>query len=231
MPRKTAVVSARALVVGAGGNNLDARTVDLDVANGQRVAVIADNGRGKTTLLATLALMRPPLAGELRLFDRDAADLAFDDRAVLKRRLGLALAEERWLGALDATENLALPLRVHGEDAATIGAIVEEFLAWLGLGAEAARPVATLAPGRRRLLAIARAAVTRPDLLLLDEPLDGLDDRAVARVRQLVDELARLGCAIIVASARRETARRLACRPVELDDHGSPAPPRLEAAG
>lgn len=97
---------------------------------------------------------------------------------------------------------------MRGEDEAAIAAVVGEFLNWLGLGARRTAPVAALSAGERRLLGVARAAVVRPQLLLLDDSLAGLDTRAADRMVQLVGELAELGAAVVIATAQAETARR-----------------------
>lgn len=212
MNSETVVVAAE-LAVGADPAAPVLSGVELTLAAGERLAVVGANGAGKSALLATLALVAPPLAGRLSLFGRDPAGLAGDARAALRRRIGAALGDELWMANASAAAELALPLRVHGEDAATLHDVVDAFLAWLGLPD---RPTAALSEGERRLLATARAAILRPHLLLLDEPLAGLDERAVARTAQLVDELAGLGAAVVVATARPETARRLGCAPVTL---------------
>ena len=174
----------------------------------------------KPTLLATLAFIVPPADGRLFLFGREPARLGAAERAALRRRIGAAVGDGPWLADATVADNLALPLRVHGEDERAVGAVVGEFLDWLGLGDRRAAPVAALSTGERRLLDVARAAVVRPDLLLLDEPLAGLDGRAAGRVTQLVGELAGLGAAMIVATAEAEAARRLGCAAVTLAADG-----------
>ena len=213
MPSDAAVV-AQELAVGREPSGPRLAGVDLTVAAGERLAVVGANGAGKTTLLATLALIVPPAAGRLLLFGREPARLATAERAGLRRRIGAAVGDGPWLADATVADNLALPLRVHGEDERAVGTVVGEFLDWLGLGDRRAAPVAALSTGERRLLDIARAAVVRPDLLLLDEPLAGLDGRAAGRVAQLVGELAGLGAAVIVATAEADDARRLGCAPV-----------------
>jgi ABC-type ATPase involved in cell division len=217
MPSNAAVV-AHQLAVGRDAEAPLLSAVDLAVAPGERLAVLGDNGVGKSALLATLALIAPPLGGRLLFFGRDPARLAADECARLRRRIGAAVGDGPWLEDATAAENLALPLRVQGEKESAIAGVVREFLAWLGLGARADTTVAALSAGERRLLATARAAVVRPDLLLLDEPLAGLDGAATERTAQLVRELTGLGCAVLVAAATPESARRLDCEVVTLID-------------
>lgn len=213
-----AVIVAHALAVGQNPAAPCLRDVDLTLAAGERLALVGANGTGKTALLATLALLAPPVAGRLWLFGREPGGLERDARAALRRRIGTVLGDGPWLEDASAAENLALPLRVHGDDHGASTAIVGEFLDWLGLGAHRRRPLAALSLGERRLLAIARAAVVRPDLLVLDEPLAGLDAHAAGRAIQLVDELAGLGAAVVIATAAAETARRLGCEAVTVAD-------------
>ncbi len=219
MPSDAAVV-AHELAVGRDPAAPLLRDIDLAVAAGDRLAIVGTNGAGKTALLATLALIRPVKAGRLRLFGREPARLGRDDRAALRRRIGAAIGDGPWLAGASAAENLALPLRIHGEDERAIAAVVGEFLDWLGLGARGDVPVADLSAGERGLLGIARAAVARPELVLLDEPLTGLDARAAGRAVQLVGELAGLGAAVVIATAEAETARRLGCEAVTVADGG-----------
>ncbi|NBB70856.1 MAG: ATP-binding cassette domain-containing protein [Alphaproteobacteria bacterium] len=219
-----AVLLARELSVGPIGPAPAIAGVDLALGRGDRLALVGANGTGKTALLATLALLAPPTGGRLVLFGCEPAGLTPDDRAALRRRIGAAFADELWMEAATTHDNLALPLRVRGEDDRTIAPVVGAFLDWLGLGAHRDTPVAALSSGERRLLAVARATVVRPDLLLLDEPLAGLDAGAAARATQLVSELAELGAAVIVATTDPATARRLGCELRPLADG------RLDAA-
>ena len=226
-----AVVDARDLAVGPDPAAPRARGVDLTVAAGERVAFVAGNGAGKSALLATLACAAPLPAGRLRLFGRDPTRLDLEERAALRRRIGAALSEELWLPGAGAAENLALPLVIRGEDPRETAAVVGEFLRWLGLAARAATPLERWSAGERRLLATARAAVARPDLLLLDEPLAGLDAAASGRTAQLVRELAELGTAVLVATTDGEAARQLGCAVLTLgDDVRRAVPPALGAA-
>ena len=227
-----AVILARELAVGPAASAPRLAGVDLALARGDRLAVVGGNGTGKTALLATLALLAPPAGGRLVLFGREPAGLATDDRAGLRRRIGVALADELWMEAATAHDNLALPLRVRGEHDRAIAPVVGAFLDWLGLTGALDTPVAALSTGERGLLAIARAAVVRPDLLLLDEPLAGLDAGAAARATQLVSELAELGAAVIVATTEPATARRLGCelRPVAEGRLGDGATPMMAAS-
>lgn len=219
MPSDPAVV-VHQLAVGRAPMAPLLRDIDLALAAGERLALVGANGTGKTALLATLALLTPPMAGRLVLFGREPSRLDRDERAALRRRIGTALGDGPWLEGASAAENLALPLRVLGEAEAAIAPVVGAFLDWLGLGARGDTPVTDLSAGERRLLGIARATVVRPDLLLLDEPLAGLDTRAASRAVQLVGELAGLGAAVVIASAEADTARRLGCEAVPVADGG-----------
>jgi ABC-type ATPase involved in cell division len=211
-------VFAEELAVGRNPAAPRLADVRLTVAAGERIAVLGGNGVGKTLLLETLALMRRPLAGRLRVLGTDVGEASSRERAGLRRRIGAAFGEDAWIADGDAVENLALPLQVHGEGGADVRTVVSEFLAWLGLAADRGSALAALSPGERRLLAVARAAITRPRLVVLDEPLAGLDDRARERVAQLVGELTDLGAAVVVGATRHETARRLGCEPLAIAD-------------
>ncbi len=189
----------------AGGEVLHALSVEI--AEGGFCWLLGAAGAGKTSLLHLLGLVLRPSSGVLSLFGTDVGRARRSALAALRRHIGIIFQEQRLLPALSVFDNAALPLRLTGRREAALAADVTAMLAWLGLGALARRPAATLAASERQKLAIARAVVTRPRLLLADEPLATLDEEDKERVLLLFDELSRLGTTIVVASRDGEVAR------------------------
>ena len=188
--------------------------LDLAVAAGERLAVAGPSGCGKSTLLRLMAGLEAPMAGEV-----DRGGLAAGETAVVFQSPTLA----PWL---DALGNAGLPLRLAGTPRAEAEARAAEALAAVSLaGAERKRP-AQLSGGMAMRCALARALVTRPRLLLLDEPFAALDD--LVR-RRLADDLlalqARDGLTLVLVTHAMEEAAYLAERVVTL----SPGPGRITA--
>ncbi|HEX6349225.1 MAG TPA: heme ABC exporter ATP-binding protein CcmA [Candidatus Dormibacteraeota bacterium] len=177
--------------------------VHLEVAPGERVAVLGDNGAGKTTLLRLLATVMRPSAGELRLFGLDAVR----QRAALRPRLGWLAHEPGLYSALTARENLEFFCTLHGLPADRAG----ECLELLGLAEDAARAAGELSRGRRQRLALARTLLHDPELWVLDEPDSSLD----AEGRGLLGRLAG-GRTLVFATHDRALAEELGARVVEL---------------
>lgn len=201
MERAEPVVRLAGLAVGPATGAVLLEAVDWELRAGTLAMVQGATGSGKTALLRTLGLLQPPLAGTYLFRGQPVAATSPAVKAAIRRRLGLALPDLPWLETAGVGANLALPLRVQDGTAAGIEGVVWDFLQWLGLADRALAPVASLSSGERRLLSIARAAVTRPDLLLADEPLAGLDRATATRVARLFQELARLGAAVVVTAA------------------------------
>ncbi len=173
------------------------RGVDVRVEAGDWLAVMGANGAGKTTLLKIIAGLLLPSAGSVRVVGRDVTG---DGRAV-RDAVGYVLADERsfhW--RLTARENLRFFAALESLGRGEAGARIETLLAGLDLVEDADRPVYEFSSGMRQRLAIARALLKRPRVLLMDEPTRSVDAVHAAAVWPLVrEELARVnGCAILV---------------------------------
>jgi heme ABC exporter ATP-binding subunit CcmA len=184
--------------------------VDLVVEGGECVALLGANGAGKTTLLRVLATLLRPSAGRLRLFGEDAALRP----PAVRRKIGYVGHESACYVDLTARENLAFYAELY--DVADAGARVAELVEWTGLGTAVRRPVRTFSRGMLQRLALARALLHRPELLLLDEPFSGLDPQATATLEALLAELRATGHAIVLSSHDVPRAAALASRVVML---------------
>jgi cell division transport system ATP-binding protein len=165
-------------------------------------------GAGKSTLLALLAARLLPERGRVGLLGHQLERLGPGARARLRRRIGLLEDERRLLPHLSALENVALPLRIRGVSAASALLDSTEMLEWVGLGAARETRAGELSRGERLACALARAVVGRPELLLADEPAEGLGETEGGRLFQLLLEMNRLGATVVVAT-RSAWLRRL----------------------
>ena len=180
--------------------------VDLTVDAGETVILLGPNGAGKTTLLRILALLLAPTGGRLCLFGRDATRAP----AALRRRVGYVGHEISCYPELSAAENLAFYARLFGVADAT--ARIARLLAWAGLDGAGRRPVRAYSRGMGQRLALARALLHEPDLLILDEPFSGLDPDAVERLQRQLLELRAAGHSIVLATHDVERAAPIASR-------------------
>ena len=179
MPDAQPAVSLR----GAGrryGERAALRDVSLDLPTGQTLVVFGPNGAGKTTLLRMLATLLRPHAGEVRVLGHE---LPADGYAV-RGRIGFLGHDPLLYRELSGRENLRFHARLHG--VAAFRERVETVLEAVGMQGRADDPVAELSRGMVQRLAVARAVLHEPELLLLDEPLANLDPAAVAQVQPLI---------------------------------------------
>lgn len=176
------------------------RELDLTLAAGTCRILLGPAGAGKTSLLRLLRLGSEPAAGRLRLFGRDVQRLGRDERAALRRRMGVVFQDLRLLDHLSAYDNVALRLRLARAPEEWISSQVAPLLTWLGLGEVLERRPPALAPAERQLVAVARAAIGKPALLLADEPLAALGAAQAERVMRLFLALQRQGTALLLAT-------------------------------
>lgn len=159
--------------------------IDLTVAAGETVALLGPSGSGKSSLMAILAGLERPTAGEVRVDGIDIARLDEDALAVARRgRIGIVLQAFHLLPTMTAIENVAVPLELAGERDVVARARAE--LAAVGLAARADHYPAQLSGGEQQRVAIARALVGAPALLFADEPTGNLD---AATGRAIMDML------------------------------------------
>ena len=158
------------------------------------------SGAGKTSLLRLLFLSLRPTRGLISLFDRDATRLVRGEIAALRRRIGIVFQDFRLLDHLTTYENVALPLRVSGRDLAGYRAEVVELLQWVGLGERLHALPPVLSGGEKQRAAIARALISRPELLLADEPTGNVDPTLARRLLRLLVELRKTGTSVLIAT-------------------------------
>ena len=182
--------------------------VRLRLDSGSFHFLIGPSGSGKSSLLRVLSLAEPAWRGRVILFGRIVADLTRAEIGAVQRRIGVVFQDFRLLDHLTAFDNVALPLRLAGAADAQIQGHVGELLAWLGLGEVVAKRPPELSMGQRQLVAVGRAVVGRPQLLLADEPTSSVDDGHARRVMHLLLSLHRIGTTIVVATHNDDLVRR-----------------------
>jgi len=183
------------------------RDIDLAIGRGEFVAVLGANGAGKSTLLKVIATLTKASRGELHLFGRTVTRESADLRA----RIGLVAHQSMLYRELTARENLRFFARLYG--IARANDRVELLLDVIGLGNRGNDPIKSFSRGMVQRVAIARALLRDPELILADEPFDGLDAPSVATTQKLLEHLHQSGKTIVLVnhdiSQSLELARRI----------------------
>ncbi len=158
------------------------------------------SGAGKTSLLRLLFLSLKPTRGLINIFGEDTATLAARDLPALRRRIGIVFQDFRLLDHLTLYENVALPLRVRGKEEAGYRRDVIDLLKWVGLTERIDAFPSVLSGGEQQRVAVARALIDQPELLLADEPTGNLDPTLARRLLRLFIELNRNGTSVVIAT-------------------------------
>lgn len=204
------------------------RDLTFSLPQGSFHFVTGPSGAGKTSLLKLIYLAAQPSKGLLHLFGQNVAQAPADIRPFLRRRIGVVFQEFRLLDHMSAFDNAAIPLRIAGAKPDSYRQDVAELLSWVGLNDRMHALPPTLAGGEKQRLAIARAVVGRPDILLADEPTGNVDHAMGLRILRLFLELNRLGTTVLIATHDQDLVARSGKPILHLEDgrlvHMGPVP-------
>ena len=174
--------------------------IKLSLKKGSFHFLTGKSGAGKTSLLSMMYLAQKPSRGNMSVFGRNLNFTNRDELASLRRRIGVVFQDFRLINHLSAFDNVALPLRVCGMNEREIRKRVSELLKWVELDAHMQDSPDTLSGGEKQRIAIARAVINRPELLLADEPTGNVDNFIATKLMKLFVELNKLGTTVVIAT-------------------------------
>ncbi|WP_432986289.1 ABC transporter ATP-binding protein [Dactylosporangium sp. CA-233914] len=205
--------------------------VSLRIGAGEAVAVMGPSGCGKSTLLNMIAGLDRPTAGLVEVHDEDLGSMTETGLALFRRRrIGMIFQFFNLLDDLPALDNVALAAQLMGLSARQARRRALELLDELGIAERRNAYPATLSGGERQRVAVARALMNRPALLLADEPTGALDSRSGEQVMDLLLDLNQIGQTLLLVTHDRVLAERCASRVIELADGKIAAERSLERA-
>ncbi|WP_406201740.1 ABC transporter ATP-binding protein [Kitasatospora sp. NBC_01560] len=193
--------------------------LDLEIRAGEAVAVMGPSGCGKSTLLNLIAGLDRPTSGTVRVNGEDLGGLSETGLAVFRRRhIGMIFQFFNLIDDLPALDNVALAAQLTGTSAKQARRRALELLDELGVAGRKDTYPAALSGGERQRVAVARALMNRPALLLADEPTGALDSRSGEQVMDLLIDLNQIGQTLLIVTHDPQLATRCAGRLVEVAD-------------
>ncbi len=182
--------------------------VSVDIGKGEFTAVMGPSGSGKSTFMNMLGCLDRPTSGEYVLGGKRVSELEGDELAQVRNRsVGFVFQTFNLLARTAALENVELPLVYAGIPARERRERALEMLARVGLAERAGHQPAQLSGGQQQRVAIARALITRPLLILADEPTGALDSRTSLEIMGLLQELNRQGMTVVLVTHEADVAR------------------------
>jgi tungstate transport system ATP-binding protein len=187
--------------------------INLDIEEGKVLALIGPTGSGKTTLLRLIDMLDQPTKGGIFFRSEDICRLSSKEKLLVRRRMAMVFQKPVMFNR-SVYENVAYGLKVrsNGNSRDDVLHTLEE----VGLSGYESRSANTLSGGEMQRIALARAMVIKPEVLLLDEPTANLDPRSASSIDDLIGHLAQSGMTVIIASHNMTECRRLANKVVVL---------------
>ena len=176
------------------------RDVSMRLEKGSFHFLAGSSGVGKSSLLSLLWFQHRASKGYIHMFGKDVTHTPREELPKLRRRVGIVLQDYRLLSHMTVGENVALPLKVAGEPQDVIDAKVDELLEWIELSEYRDVKPYALSGGQKQRAAIARAVITKPDLLLADEPTGNLDTELAMKFMYLFEALNQTGTTVLLAT-------------------------------
>ena len=184
------------------------REASFDIAAGEFVAVMGESGSGKSTLLSIVGTLNRPTSGKLMIDGVDVYALGQDKRADFRREsIGFVFQNFNLIPYLTITENVMLPLATGKDSRSKKRAIALDALERVGLSAKAKRLPSQISGGEQERVAIARAIVNRPPILLADEPTGNLDSKTGKEIMGLINDLNRDGMTVVMVTHNPDYAK------------------------
>ncbi len=183
--------------------------INLDVEKGKVLALIGPTGSGKTTLLRHIDMLDQPTRGSIFFHDEDICRLSSREKLLVRRRMAMVF-QKPVMFSRSVYENVAYGLKVRGKGNSRDDVLhtIED----VGLSGYESRSATTLSGGEMQRIALARAMVIKPEVLLLDEPTANLDPKSASAIDDLIGRLAHSGMTVIIASHNMPECQRLANR-------------------
>lgn len=206
--------------------------VQLRLSGGQNLAIVGPSGSGKSTLLQIIGTLDPPTAGQVRLDQVDPFQLPEPELAAFRNsQIGFIFQDHHLLPQLNVLENVLLPALAQGRVSDAQRARADQLVERVGLGHRRQHRPGQLSGGERGRVAVARALLLSPKLILADEPTGNLDARSAETVTQLLVELPQQENAmLIVVTHSQQLAQRMQQTQVLVDGRLQPATLRTAAA-
>ena len=191
--------------------------VSFEVKKGEFVSLVGKSGAGKTTLLRLLLAEEVPTEGEVLFEDQNVHMIPFDDLPYLRRKIGVVFQDYKLLRSKTAFENIAFVMEAMGVEDEVIQREVADVLTIVGLEERANNFPDQLSGGEKQRLAIARAFVHRPEVVVADEPTGNLDPYNTREIIRLLVKINSLGTTTILATHNKDVVNQLGKRVITLD--------------
>lgn len=192
--------------------------VDLEIKPGEFVSLVGPSGAGKSTLIRLMTRELQPSKGKIIVDGVDLADLSLNDLPYLRRKIGTVFQDFKLLSSKNAFENVAFAMEVCGADPEAIKTDVPKVLNIVGLQEKMMSFPHQMSGGEKQRLAIARALIHRPKIILADEPTGNLDMLNSYDVVKLLMKINELGTTVILATHNREIVNAVGKRVISMEN-------------